>query len=696
MGDIRIGDVVHGKNGTTTVLNIYPQGIRPVYKISFSDGSTTEATADHLWSISRCDKESYVCTTEEIKNLGHWSFTRSYIPQQKAVQYDSAPPPVDAWLLGFLIGDGCFRTESLTFSCDRNDKETLNRIKEKTDGFEIKYLANSDWGIRKNKSKYKHALIQQLKRDGLWGAMSDEKFAPDYIKFGSIKTRIEFIQGLFDADGYVNKHGQPALEQTSKRLARDVTHIIRSLGGVVKNRERENSYKANGKTIPAKRVYSQVIAISEPKKLFALSRKKDKCLTLKKPVKRTFRSIEYIGEKECQCIEVDASDSLYLTDDYITTHNTHGCMAWILEQSLQPHAQAGQNFWWVAPVYQQAQIAYKRLKHSLPHDIFTFTDSKLMIFNRENQTIMLFKSGEKPDNLYGDDVYAAVVDEASRIREESWHALRSTLTFTKAPVRMIGNVKGRLNWFYKLCRRAEAGEPEMEYHKLTCWDAVEAGVLDAAEIEDAKRTLPEQVFRELYLAEPSDDGGNPFGLKAIEDCIAPLSMEPVEAWGIDLAKSFDYTVLIGLDAKGRTAYFERFQKPWQDTIRHLRSLVGYGRALVDSTGVGDAVLESLQADGQINFEGFKFTQASKQQLMEGLAVAIQDKAISYPAGTIPTELSTFEFELTRTGVKYTAPEGMHDDCVCALALAQRHLKLASVGDNIISYYKNLRQKGINT
>ncbi len=264
------------------------------------------------------------------------------------------------------------------------------------------------------------------------------------------------------------------------------------------------------------------------------------------------------------------------------------------------------------------------------------------------------------------------------------------MTYTKGKVRLIGNVKGRSNFFYKLCRRAEAGDADMEYHKITCWDAVDAGILDKQEIEDAQRTLPANVFRELYLAEPSDDGGNPFGIAAIEACVkSELSTKPIAAWGIDLAKSHDFTVAIALDANGQCVKYERFQKPWPDTIRYLRNLVGYDRALCDSTGVGDAVLEAgLQLDGYVNFEGRKFTAISKQQ-MEGLAVAIQQKNISYPSGVIVNELMSYEYEYYRGGVRYSAPEGLFDDCVCALALAVSHLRPYSVGDNINAYYSQL-------
>jgi hypothetical protein len=102
-----------------------------------------------------------------------------------------------------------------------------------------------------------------------------------------------------------------------------------------------------------------------------------------------------------------------------------------------------------------------------------------------------------------------------------------------------------------LARRAEAGEPGLSYHKIIAADAVKAGVLDDDEIENARRILPEGVFRELYLAEPSDDGGNPFGISAIAACVAPLSSGEPVAWGWDLAKSIDWTEAAGLPMRLR-------------------------------------------------------------------------------------------------------------------------------------------------
>lgn len=346
---------------------------------------------------------------------------------------------------------------------------------------------------------------------------------------------------------------------------------------------------------------------------------------------------------------------------------TAGCIAWFVEKGLA--GRDGQNFWWIAPVFPQAKIAFRRIKRALrPQTAFEPNEGELTI-TLLNGAILWFKSADKPDSLYGEDVYAAVIDEATRCKEEAWHAIRSTLTATRGPVRIIGNVKGRKNWAYRLARKAESGERDMHYAKLTAYDAVQAGVLAKYEVEDARQKLPEAVFRELYLAEPSDDAGNPFGLKAIHACIAPMSTKPPAVWGWDIAgHGADWTVGIGLDRTGTTCGFHRFQGPFELSLTKIRGAVNGTRAIVDETGMGSPVVEALQKHGS-NFLGFTFTQQSKQYLMETLALAIQQQTVHYPEGEITSELESFEYEYTRTGVRYTAPEGLYDDCVCALALA---------------------------
>jgi phage FluMu gp28-like protein len=362
---------------------------------------------------------------------------------------------------------------------------------------------------------------------------------------------------------------------------------------------------------------------------------------------------------------------------------TAGCIVWIVEQAL--HGQDGWNYWWIAPVSGQADIAFRRCLRAIAPDLRN-ENQTLKTITLINGAVIWFKSADKPDSLYGEDVYAGVMDEASRTKETAWHAVRSTLTATRGPIRIIGNVKGRRGWFYQFARKAEKGDdPAAGYHKITAIDAIAAHVLEKDEVEDAKRVLPEAVFKELYLAEPSDDQGNPFGLKAIARCVNPTGLQPGTAvvHGLDFAKKQDWTVDIGLDEHGRVCTFKRMQVGWEVQMPIIQASIGTTPTLADSTGVGDAIVERLQKKPGSKVEGYIFSQGSKQRLMEALQVAIQSGEVQFPdapdgvlphdhPGNIRRELELFEYEYTRTGVRYTAPEGFHDDCVMALALAVMH------------------------
>jgi hypothetical protein len=358
---------------------------------------------------------------------------------------------------------------------------------------------------------------------------------------------------------------------------------------------------------------------------------------------------------------------------------TFGCMHWIVNKSCE--APSGANTWWIAPVFKQARIAYNRIKRGLEpfkEHGFHFKDTTQQIIF-PNQVTLSFFSGDDYDNLYGDDVYAAVLDEASRMKADAMHAVRSTLTATNGECRMIGNVKGRGNEFYRLCRLTEQGLlKNARRFKLDAYDAIDAGILTLEEIEDARAILPENIFNELYLAEPSDDGGNPFGIKHIQNCVvSELSDLPPVVYGLDLAKSTDYTVLIGLDANNVVCYFDRWQGDWSFTLSKVKAVIANTLTIVDSTGVGDPIAEMLDNLG-CNIIPFNFSNKSKQQLMEGLAVSIQKNNIKFPSGIISEELMVFEYSAVGNKVTYSAPNGFHDDCVMALALAN-----SEIMDNVL-------------
>tara|TARA_R110000782_G_scaffold1051_1_gene3770 strand:- start:1961 stop:3226 length:1266 start_codon:yes stop_codon:yes gene_type:complete len=176
---------------------------------------------------------------------------------------------------------------------------------------------------------------------------------------------------------------------------------------------------------------------------------------------------------------------------------------WIYEQAHADWNQENYNHWWVAPVYAQAEIAFKRMKAKVSRTgLYKINESKLIITTPIG-THIHFKSAEKPDNLFGEDVYSCVFDEAPRARKEAFYALRSTLTATRGKMKIIGNFGGAANWVHHLKDKA-ATDSEYAYFKITAWDAVKEGILEEAEVLQAKKDLPEKIFNQLYLAEVTD------------------------------------------------------------------------------------------------------------------------------------------------------------------------------------------------
>ena len=317
----------------------------------------------------------------------------------------------------------------------------------------------------------------------------------------------------------------------------------------------------------------------------------------------------------------------------------------------------GEQIAYITPTYKLAKQFYEKLSASLPYP------SKDLKIYFPNGGMVEFFTGERLDNLRGRKFHGVIVDEASFIPnlEDGWlNSIRPTLTDYKGWALFLSTPRGK-NFFYSLFMKG--GEPNWQSFKFTTFDNP---YIDKDEVEEARRQLPAPVFEQEYMANPMENAANPFGSQNIRDCIRPMTSDPV-CFGIDLAKSYDWSVIIGLDAGGNVAYFDRFQKDWHSTKQVIKSLPRKP-ILLDSTGVGDPIFEELQREG-LMVEGLKFTQNSKQQLMVGLQNAIHQKTIGYPSGVIVDELEIFEYQFTANGVKYSAPSGFHDDCVMALALA---------------------------
>lgn len=332
---------------------------------------------------------------------------------------------------------------------------------------------------------------------------------------------------------------------------------------------------------------------------------------------------------------------------------------------------------WVAPTHSQAiGIGMENLRLYLPRQ---YVSEKLSgvpaIRFKPLNSVIEFKSADEPDNLFGASYDFAVLDEAGRILEESFNAVRSTVTATGGQMRLMSNPTGRTGWFFRLYTRGlDPSDPDVQSFK---WKTADNVKIPAAEIADAQHTLSEDTFRALYMGEFLDIGGGVF--QGVRECAVGALQEPrpggVYVGGLDVARKVDYSVatIIDVDSGSVVAWDRWHGNSWEASAHTVAAMaVRYNNAKfwVDSTGVGDIALEQIERAG-VNVEGFHFTGPSKAQLIERLKAAIEKRQITFPPKEILLgELESFEGTTGPTGtVRYAAAGSGHDDAVISLGLA---------------------------
>lgn len=330
--------------------------------------------------------------------------------------------------------------------------------------------------------------------------------------------------------------------------------------------------------------------------------------------------------------------------------------------------------WIVAPTYPISRVAWRQFLKAMPKQLIKSHNKAERIIELVNGHIIECRSAHKPEDLVGEGLDWLWIDEAARVKREAWEeSLRPTLSDKKGRAFFTTTPRGR-NWVWELyCLGQDRLQPEYEnFHFPTSGNPY----IDPTEIELARKTLPEMVFRQEYLAEFLDDVNQVFRYVRRQAIGAFEEPQPSCSYvmGADLAKHVDFTVLtvLRVDTDSVVAW-DRFNEiDWSLQKQRIVALAQKYRAMVllDSTGVGDPVFDDLKRSG-IRVEGYRFTNETKTQLVEYLAMAIEQGKVTYPG--IPeliNELESFEYEITRAGnVKYGAPEGQHDDCVMSLALA---------------------------
>jgi len=295
-----------------------------------------------------------------------------------------------------------------------------------------------------------------------------------------------------------------------------------------------------------------------------------------------------------------------ITEASTKVGKTFSHIIWLYGKAHEGEDFQGRNFWWVAPVFNQSKIAFNRLRRYLAATkMYRFNETNLIIYCPNGAEIH-FKSAEKPDNLYGEDVYACVFDEAPRAREEAWFALRSTLTSTNAPCKLIGNFGGISNWVHKLKDKSKT-DKEYEYFKVTCWDAVAEGIIDEEEVLQAKRDLPEKIFKELYEAEQSEDEGQLIMNESIIKLFSNTHIESgVKYITADIARlGKDKTVIFVWDGWRVIEIKEMLVSKVNESVDAINVLatahnVNRSNIIVDEDGVGGGVKDYLNCLGFVN------------------------------------------------------------------------------------------------
>ena len=293
-----------------------------------------------------------------------------------------------------------------------------------------------------------------------------------------------------------------------------------------------------------------------------------------------------------------------------------------------------------------------------------------------------FKSAEREDEgLRGAGLDFAVLDEASRITRKSWEqGIRPALADKQGRALFISTPKGR-NWFYDLFMKGKSGEKDIKSWQHPTYTNP---YFPKAEWERVKETTPELILRQEYEADFLEDEATVF--KNIDKCLGGFLQEPIPndyyTFGIDLGKAEDFTVITVIHNKTLSLVdiYRMREVDWslqKAMIKAMATRFKKHIAYIDSTGLGNPIEEDLRKSG-VNTKDYKFTNQSKQEIIEQLTVAIEQGFIRIPdcpkTRFLIDELKAFTYEILPSGrIRYSAPEGLHDDGVISLGLAIRGL-----------------------
>ncbi len=341
-GDLMPGDLVFAADGSwTKIVARHEQGIKPIYRVTFDDGSSTLCGLEHLWTV-RGRKERRrklstwrTITTEEILRLGvrrpngKMTARQWEIPRQGAARWVAPELPVPPYLMGLWLGDGA---KGQPGWC-KPYAEVVERVRHKG------YLVTER---KDGQTKYLPGMMSEFRSLPVFTCGSHKRYIPEVYKYSDVEQRRELLRGLLDTDGECGQKGSIGYSTTSRTLAEDVVWLVRSLGGKAKMQRSIKDpfyYDKDRRKVPGRLCYRLTATFEwNP---FTVKHKADRW---HKPEERYLTrwidAIEYSHDEPAMCITVDRDDGLYLANDFIVTHNST-LAAWLVDwiMSTRPYAQ---------------------------------------------------------------------------------------------------------------------------------------------------------------------------------------------------------------------------------------------------------------------------------------------------------------------------------------------------------------------
>lgn len=344
--DLKLGDMVNNPDGSySRVIQLHPRKSYKVWRVFFNDNTFTDVAEGHLWLAWKAGQgrkiegqrgfgENYA-EVVETKTLKEWS-DKANEQNKKGVRANYPLIPIcqeqrfnlfrrnvcslDPYILGYWLGDGCTKGNSKSVVLTTGDNQHLEKYLNDLGYHYVKH-SEKDYALVKNSGTEFRKYLKEL---GLINAKSSSKFIPKEYLYGSIERRWGVIQGLMDTDGTVDKTGNLSFTSTSQQLAEDVKTLVQSLGGTATITEKIPYYKdSQGKRVYCSTAYTLYMKHREPWKFFKLNRKVERCTKEPQTMYRRVTEVRVLeSEKKGRCITVSHPNGLYLTNDFIVTHNS--------------------------------------------------------------------------------------------------------------------------------------------------------------------------------------------------------------------------------------------------------------------------------------------------------------------------------------------------------------------------------------